>query len=231
MRSRRRCDKASGRVPTSVFASSIESRAQRSESGRCLACWRPPVPIGVSMRWKRHGWPVRKKSPARRPQHGLHRRIRLERTAWRCAHLESARTTCRFSSTALPWKKPSAIAALSFRQFYFRFFAGAIRTGQIIEFLGALKRHMEKPLLIARDGAAIHRSRKLNAARVPCGCPVGCSGPVTGGLRSGRSADHARTGSTAQIPRHQRCVVVRSDYWHLARKLLPSRHDSTMRPS
>ncbi|WP_265298402.1 transposase [Verminephrobacter eiseniae] len=60
-------------------------------------------------------------------------------------------------------KQLSAIAALSFRQFYFRFFAGAIRTEQIIEFLGALKRHMEKPLLIVRDGAAIHRSRKLNA--------------------------------------------------------------------
>lgn len=60
-------------------------------------------------------------------------------------------------------KQLSAIAALSFRQFYFRFFAGAIRTEQIIEFLGALKRHMKKPLLIVWDGAAIHRSRKLNA--------------------------------------------------------------------
>ncbi|MCW5238776.1 helix-turn-helix domain-containing protein [Verminephrobacter eiseniae] len=33
-----------------------------------------------------------KKSPARRPQHRLHRRIRLERTAQRCAHLEPAWT-------------------------------------------------------------------------------------------------------------------------------------------
>jgi len=51
------------------------------------------------------------------------------------------------------WKQRSAIDALSLRQFYFRFFAGAIRTGQIIEFLGAPKRHMEKPLLIVWDGA------------------------------------------------------------------------------
>ncbi|MCW5237154.1 IS630 family transposase [Verminephrobacter eiseniae] len=61
------------------------------------------------------------------------------------------------------WKQLSAIAALSLRQFYFRFFPGAIRTEQIIEFLGTLKRQMEKPLLIVWDGAAIHRSRKLNA--------------------------------------------------------------------
>ena len=61
------------------------------------------------------------------------------------------------------WKQLSAIAGLSFHQFYFRFFPGAIRSEQIIEFLGALKRQIRKPLLIIWDGAAIHRSRKLNA--------------------------------------------------------------------
>jgi len=35
------------------------------------------------------------------------------------------------------WKQLSAIAGLSFWQFYFRFFPGAIRSEQIIEFLGA----------------------------------------------------------------------------------------------
>jgi transposase len=60
------------------------------------------------------------------------------------------------------WKQLSAIAGLSFAQFYFRFFPGAIRSEQIIEFLGALKRQIKKPLLIVWDGAAIHRSRKLN---------------------------------------------------------------------
>src|SRR6218665_3474161 len=113
MRSRRRRDKASGRVPTSVFAPSIESRAQRSESGRCLTRWRPPVPIGVSMRCKRHGWPVRKKSPSRRPQHGLHRRIRLERTAWRCAHPGVCADDTPILQHRFTRKKLSAIAALS----------------------------------------------------------------------------------------------------------------------
>ncbi|MBN8474946.1 IS630 family transposase [Sulfuritalea sp.] len=61
------------------------------------------------------------------------------------------------------WKQLSAIAGLSFSQFYFRFFPGAIRSEQIIEFLGALKRQIKKPLLIIWDGAAIHRSRKVSA--------------------------------------------------------------------
>ena len=61
------------------------------------------------------------------------------------------------------WKQLSAIAGLSFSQFYFRFFPGAIRSEQIIEFLGALKRQIKKPLLIIWDGAAIHRSRKVHA--------------------------------------------------------------------
>ena len=61
------------------------------------------------------------------------------------------------------WKQLSAIAGLSFWQFYFRFFPGAIRSEQIIEFLGALKRQIKRPLLIIWDGAAIHRSRKVGA--------------------------------------------------------------------
>ena len=55
----------------------------------------------------------------------------------------------------------SAIAGLSFWQFYFRFFPGAIRSEQVIEFLGALKRQITRPLLIVWDGAAPHRSRKV----------------------------------------------------------------------
>jgi putative transposase len=59
------------------------------------------------------------------------------------------------------WKQRSVIAALSSRQFYFRFFAGAIRSEQIIEFLGALKRQIKRPLLILWDGATPHRSHKV----------------------------------------------------------------------
>ena len=61
------------------------------------------------------------------------------------------------------WKQMSAIAGLSFWQFYFRFFAGAIRSEQIIEFLGALKRQIKRPLLIVWDGVATHRSRLVKA--------------------------------------------------------------------
>lgn len=60
------------------------------------------------------------------------------------------------------WKQLSAIAGLTFNQFYFRFFPGAIRSEQIIEFLGALKQQLKQPLLIIWDGAAIHRSRKVS---------------------------------------------------------------------
>jgi transposase len=59
------------------------------------------------------------------------------------------------------WKQLSAIAGLTFQQFYFRFFPGAIRSEQVIEFLGALKQQISRPLLIIWDGAAIHRSRKV----------------------------------------------------------------------
>lgn len=59
------------------------------------------------------------------------------------------------------WKQLSAIAGLSFWQFYFRFFPGAIRSEQIIEFLGALKRQIKRPLLVVWDGVATHRSRKV----------------------------------------------------------------------
>lgn len=52
---------------------------------------------------------------------------------------------------------------MSFWQFYFRFFPGAVRSEQIIEFLDALKRQIKRPLLIIWDGVATHRSRKVKA--------------------------------------------------------------------
>ena len=61
------------------------------------------------------------------------------------------------------WKQLSAIAGLSFWQFYFRFFPGAIRSEQIIAFLGALRRQIKRPLLIIWDGVATHRSHKVRA--------------------------------------------------------------------
>ncbi len=53
----------------------------------------------------------------------------------------------------------SAIAGLSWWRFYFRFFDGAVKSAQVVEFLGALKRQIARKLLVIWDGAAIHRSR------------------------------------------------------------------------
>ena len=57
----------------------------------------------------------------------------------------------------------SAIAGLSWWRFYFRFFAGAVKSEQIIEFLSALKRQIGQPLLIIWDGVGTHKSRLVRA--------------------------------------------------------------------
>jgi len=59
------------------------------------------------------------------------------------------------------WKQMSAIAGLSWWRFYFRFFPGAIRSEQVIEFLGALMKQIGKPLLVIWDGVGMHKSRKV----------------------------------------------------------------------
>lgn len=61
------------------------------------------------------------------------------------------------------WKQVSAIAGLSWWQFYFRFFAGAIKGGQIIEFLAALLKHIGGKLLVIWDGTGAHKSRLVRA--------------------------------------------------------------------
>jgi len=87
---------------------------------------------------------------------GLSERPSVERT-W------SLRGHTPVLQHSFTWKQLSAIAGLSFYQFYFRFFPGAIRSEQIIEFLGALKRQIKRPLLIIWDGVTTHRSRKVKA--------------------------------------------------------------------
>jgi transposase len=57
------------------------------------------------------------------------------------------------------WKQLSVIAGTSFWRFYFRLFAGTIRTPQVIEFLKALKATIGKKLLIIWDRLQAHRSR------------------------------------------------------------------------
>jgi transposase len=53
------------------------------------------------------------------------------------------------------------IAGLTKLNCLFRFHDGAIRSGQIVEFLKALRRHLKRKLLIIWDGLQAHRSRMV----------------------------------------------------------------------
>lgn len=57
----------------------------------------------------------------------------------------------------------SLIAGVSFWRFYFRFFRGAIRAPQLVEYLKALKAQIKGKLLIVWDGLPAHRSRLVRA--------------------------------------------------------------------
>ena len=57
------------------------------------------------------------------------------------------------------WKTLSAIAGITWWNFYFRLFPGAIKGPQIIEFLEHLQRHLPGKLLVIWDGLPGHRSR------------------------------------------------------------------------
>ena len=50
-------------------------------------------------------------------------------------------------------------AALTLLNFYFRIYAGAIKKEQVVDFLKALVRHLDQPLLIVWDRLPGHRSR------------------------------------------------------------------------
>jgi transposase len=56
------------------------------------------------------------------------------------------------------WKTLSAIAGLTFWNFYFRLYPGTVKSPQVVEFLAALVRHIDGPLLIVWDRLAAHRS-------------------------------------------------------------------------
>lgn len=59
------------------------------------------------------------------------------------------------------WQKLSAIAGITSRSFCFRLHGGAIRTAQIIAFLGQLRRFLPGKILIIWDRAQIHRSLRV----------------------------------------------------------------------
>jgi transposase len=57
------------------------------------------------------------------------------------------------------WKTLSAMAGVTWWNFYFRLFPGAIRSPQVVQFLAHLLRHLDCQLLVVWDGASTHRSR------------------------------------------------------------------------
>jgi transposase len=61
------------------------------------------------------------------------------------------------------WKSVSAIAGVTWRDFYFRLHTGAIKSPQVIAFLKALHRQLPGKVLLLWDGAPIHRSRLVTA--------------------------------------------------------------------
>jgi transposase len=56
------------------------------------------------------------------------------------------------------WDKMSAVAGLTFHNFYFRLYKGSIKSAEVVEFLGALLRHIPGRLTIVWDGLSAHNS-------------------------------------------------------------------------
>lgn len=56
------------------------------------------------------------------------------------------------------WKTLSAVAGLTALNFYFRLYAGAVRSPQVVDFLAALVRHISNPLTLVWDRLPAHRS-------------------------------------------------------------------------
>lgn len=57
------------------------------------------------------------------------------------------------------WDKLSAMAGITFHNFYFRLYQGSVRSAEVIEFLDALLRHIHGPLTIVWDRLSAHKSR------------------------------------------------------------------------
>ena len=57
------------------------------------------------------------------------------------------------------WKTLSAVAGITWWNFYFQLHQGSIRSPQVVEFLSHLRRHIQKKLLVIWDRSKPHRSR------------------------------------------------------------------------
>jgi transposase len=57
------------------------------------------------------------------------------------------------------WKTLSAMAGVTWWNFYFRLYPGSIRSPQVVQFLSHWRRHMPNDMLVIWDGLRSHRSR------------------------------------------------------------------------
>lgn len=80
------------------------------------------------------------------------------------------------------WKNLSLVAGITIWSFYFRFYPGAVRAPQVVNFLKHLRRHLPGKLLVIWDGNGIHRARivqeflkstngRIEVARLPAYAP------------------------------------------------------------
>jgi transposase len=60
------------------------------------------------------------------------------------------------------WKTLSAIAGVTWWNFYFRLFPGTIRSPQVVAFLAHLLRHLPGKVLVIWDGLRAHHSRVVH---------------------------------------------------------------------
>lgn len=57
------------------------------------------------------------------------------------------------------WDTLSAVAGVTFFNFYFRLYEGSVKSAEVMDFLRALLRHIPGPLLIVWDRLSAHRSK------------------------------------------------------------------------
>ena len=129
--------------------------------------WSPQRPVGQARErneeairyWQRKTWPATKKKPKNKAaRSSSSTESGLSQKPHRC------RTWAPRGETPLlqfnfNWQKLSVSAGLTLRNFYFRLYRGAIGELEVIDFLKALVRHIDRPLLIVWDRLPAHRSR------------------------------------------------------------------------
>ena len=101
--------------------------------------------------------PEFKKSTPRRARDGIRRRKRSEPAPHRC-RTWAPRGHAPILEYRFNWKSLSAVAGLTALSFYFRLYAEAIKSPEVVDFLQALVRHLRRPLILAWNRLPAHRS-------------------------------------------------------------------------